>query len=135
MTAGAGAIHSFAVQCASAEQRVRHMRRITRAQLCRWGLTALADSAVLVVSELVTNAILYGGGGSVALRVEHRPDELLIEVTDEGQVVPVPRVAEREDESGRGLLLIACVAEAWGVSDDGGTKWCSLALPQTFQGR
>ncbi|MGW1279604.1 ATP-binding protein [Streptomyces tsukubensis] len=128
-TAGANAIHSFTVRCASAESRVRHMRRVTRAKLSRWGLAAVSEAATLVVSELVTNAIRHAGGYSVSLRVEHHKHELLIEVTDEGSMAPVVREAGAEDESGRGLLLVCGVAETWGVSDRGRTKWCTLALP------
>ncbi|MER7049535.1 ATP-binding protein [Streptomyces jumonjinensis] len=123
------ALHSFTVGFAPAEYRVRQMRRITYANLCHWGLDDLTDAATLVVSELVTNAIQHAGGGPVSLSVEHHPCELLVEVTDGSQVVPVPRQAGDDDESGRGLFLIAAMAEAWGVSEDGGTKWCSLPLP------
>ncbi|MFF3554603.1 ATP-binding protein [Streptomyces tsukubensis] len=133
--AGAVAIHTFAVNCAAAESRVRHMRRITQTNLRRWGLAALSDVATLAVSELVTNAVQHGGGGSVALRIGHHPAELLIEVTDEGRMLPVLREADENGEHGRGLSLIAGMAKEWGVSDDGGTKWCSLALPKTPGGR
>lgn len=127
--AGAVPVHTLAVQCGPAESRVRHMRRVTRTNLHHWGLAALSDTATLAVSGLVTNAIRHGGGGPVVLRVEHHSCELLIEVRDEGRTDPVLRVSDENDEGGRGLPLIAHMAKEWGVSIDGGTKWCSLALP------
>ncbi|MFF8022255.1 ATP-binding protein [Streptomyces sp. NPDC007896] len=111
------------------ECRVGQMRRITRAQLRHWDLAMLTDAATLVVSELVTNAIKHGKGQPVQLRVRHSAYELRIEVTDGTPTPARLRSASVADENGRGLLLVAALAKEWGVSRDGKTTWCSLAIP------
>ncbi|MCD9880409.1 ATP-binding protein [Streptomyces guryensis] len=106
------------------------MRRIIRAQLRYWDLTALADDATLAVSELVTNACTHGKGRPVGLRVRCSVDELRIEVTDGSPTPARLRSADVADENGRGLLLVSAVSKEWGVSPDGRMTWCSLAIPE-----
>ncbi|KPI06239.1 hypothetical protein OK074_4217 [Actinobacteria bacterium OK074] len=110
--------------------RVRTMRRITAAYVRHCGLSVLLDDALLVVSELVGNAVEHGGGHPVGLRVAALVDELRIEVADGNPVPARRRVAGEADEDGRGLLLVDAVAREWGVSPDGTMTWCSLAIPE-----
>lgn len=119
----------FEVNFLPTDLRVGQMRRITLAQLSVWGLTALCDAAMLVVSELVTNAVRHGRGDSVGLRVKTADGELRIEVTDGNPAPARLREAGEAAENGRGLFLVAAVAKKWGVSPDGRTTWCSLAIP------
>ncbi|WP_228388893.1 ATP-binding protein [Streptomyces jumonjinensis] len=121
-------VHAFAVAFQPDGSRVRHMRRITRASLRHWKLASVMAEALLVVSELVTNAVQHGDG-TVQLRVEHHVCELRIAVTDNSPQMPVLREASDDDEGGRGLLLVDAIAEKWGTTGDGRTVWCSLALP------
>lgn len=105
--------HTFAPAAAS----VPDARRFTRAALEEWGLDDVLDDAVLVVSELVTNAITHAGtittlevraeGGGVRLDVEDRhPSRLL----------PMRSTPSADtDEHGRGLLVTSTLATAWGV--------------------
>lgn len=123
-------LRAFEVDFAPAYSRVRHMRRITAAHLRLWDLATLIEPATLVVSELVTNAIQHCEGAPVNLRVKHYADELRVEVADGTPKLPKPRVAGPDDESGRGLLIVAAIAREWGVSCDGEMTWCSLAIPQ-----
>ncbi|MFE7129352.1 ATP-binding protein [Streptomyces sp. NPDC057638] len=99
---------AFAVAFEPADSRVEHMRRITKA-------------------ELVTNAIQHGEG-AVELRVEVRPCELRIAVTDGSHQKPVLRNAADGEEGGRGLQLVDAFAKEWGTSGDGRTIWCTLSL-------
>jgi serine phosphatase RsbU (regulator of sigma subunit)/anti-sigma regulatory factor (Ser/Thr protein kinase) len=87
----------------------------------------LADVAELVVSELVTNALRYGAG-QVTLQLSRHDDGVVVEVYDEGVGTPRRRRAAADEEGGRGLLLVASVADAWGVRTRGGGKvvWCRL---------
>lgn len=119
----------FKVDFPPDERRIGQMRRITRAQLRHWGLAMLTDDATLAVSELATNAIKHGKGQPVGLRVRHSAYELRIEVTDGTPTPARLRSAGVADENGRGLLLVAALAKEWGVSRDGTTTWCSLAIP------
>ncbi|MWA13123.1 ATP-binding protein [Streptomyces sp. BA2] len=89
--------------------------------LAAWGhkeeSAALRD-AVLLVSELVTNAVCHGlvpdREFEVAVTVLADGD-CFIEVSDESPNAPEPREAEALEEGGRGLRLLDALAEAWGV--------------------
>jgi anti-sigma regulatory factor (Ser/Thr protein kinase) len=75
----------------------------------------LLEVAVLLTSELVTNAVRYGGP-RILLSVRDDPDVLHIEVDDDGPwVEPVGAVDERST-GGRGLQLVESLAHAWGTS-------------------
>ncbi|HVE99419.1 MAG TPA: ATP-binding protein [Mycobacteriales bacterium] len=86
------------------------------------------DSVLLVVSELVTNAVRHASGAPV-LVVDAGPTRVRVEVRDREPSVPAPRPAEPDEESGRGLLIVAAVADEWGVEPDGSGKaiWAELA--------
>ncbi|MFC7928761.1 ATP-binding protein [Streptomyces cinereoruber] len=109
--------------------RVRQMRRITRAHLIRWDLDELIDNALLVVSELVTNAIDHGEGSPVRLTVTCSNTELRVEVTDGSPKPARRREPEQSEESGRGLLIVEQCSREWGVSENGSLTWCCLAFP------
>ncbi|NEE20211.1 SpoIIE family protein phosphatase [Streptomyces sp. SID7499] len=95
-------------------------------RLAAWGLEELAFMTELVVSELVTNAIRYGRP-PVRLRLI-RDRSLLCEVSDAGSTTPHLRRARTFDESGRGLFLVAQLAERWGTrhARQGKTVWAEL---------
>lgn len=103
-------------------------RNAIGAQLRIDGFAHVADDVRLLVSELVTNAILHAHSSvEVALFVgEHR---LRVEVTDHCRNHPEPRRPTTTDSNGRGLLIVDALAEAWGVEgrDDGKTVWFELA--------
>ncbi|WP_405971763.1 ATP-binding protein [Streptomyces sp. NBC_00988] len=102
-------------------------RVIVRAGLRYWGWPGLIESADVLVTELVTNALEHGIG-DVGLRVYLTDTHLLIEVRDGSHQLPVLRKAASGDENGRGLFLVRAISDAWGVSSDGTTTWCSLPL-------
>ncbi|MGW6456296.1 ATP-binding protein [Streptomyces sp. NPDC055078] len=110
--------------------RPSQLRRIGRASLRYWGLMSLADVVELVLSELVSNAFLYGCG-PVGVRMWRAGSQMFIEVSSEGPGVPSadPAPAAPLSESGRGLFLVAAVADAWDVSPDGSRVRCALTVP------
>ncbi|MFK4106041.1 SpoIIE family protein phosphatase [Streptomyces sp. NPDC019531] len=94
-----------------------------------WGLEEAAFVTELVVSELVTNAIRYGGS-PIQLRLIY--DQVLTcEVSDANSAAPHMRRARSFDEGGRGLLLVAQLTQRWGSrqTSTGKTIWCEQALP------
>ncbi|MFA3842602.1 SpoIIE family protein phosphatase [Streptomyces aureus] len=83
-------------------------------QVSEWGLDELAFTTELVVSELVTNAIRYSGGGAT-LRLIRESDRLTCEVSDPSSTAPHIKRARDTDEGGRGLYITARLVTRWGV--------------------
>ncbi|MEU1214040.1 ATP-binding protein [Streptomyces sp. NPDC005791] len=122
---------------------VRSARHAVRDALHQEGFdAAVGDVAVLLVSELVTNSLRYASGPiGVRLRWPHHDGEgpgagpegrgLLVEVSDPVPDTPTERTAGPDDETGRGLQLVACSARRWGTrrGKSGKTVWFELALP------
>ncbi|WP_128374535.1 SpoIIE family protein phosphatase [Streptomyces cavernae] len=108
---------------------VPQARRLAGEQVADWGLGDLAFATELIVSELVTNAIRYGGA-PIRLRLI-RHDTLICEVSDGSSAAPHLRRARAFDEGGRGLLLVAQIAERWGSrqTPSGKTIWAEQPLP------
>ncbi|MGW2667812.1 SpoIIE family protein phosphatase [Streptomyces sp. NPDC001272] len=106
---------------------VSRVRRTAAAQLEAWGLEDLSFTAELVLSELITNAIRYGGE---PIRVRLLNDRNLIcEVSDASSTSPHLRYAATTDEGGRGLFLVAQYAERWGTryTERGKVIWAELS--------
>ncbi|MGW7298223.1 ATP-binding protein [Streptomyces sp. NPDC054829] len=112
---------------------VRAARAAVRERLHHWGLDSLADIAALLVSELVTNALRHATGpiGVRLVRPVNLGEALLVEVSDPIPDLPRERVARPEDESGRGLQLVAHSSRRWGTRPGatGKTVWFELAVP------
>ncbi|MFF1600801.1 ATP-binding protein [Streptomyces mirabilis] len=117
--------------------RVGIMRRITAARLRYCGLETMVDEVLVIVSELVTNAVLHSGTAEIGLKVALQEGLLRIEVRDGMEGSAKPKHPDHSAESGRGLVLVQGLVEenggAWGVSDDGTTVWCDL--PATGEGQ
>ncbi|MEV7968009.1 ATP-binding protein [Sphaerisporangium sp. NPDC088356] len=120
----------------------KHVRRV----LVEWRLEALLDTAELIASELVANAVkaMAGGGASdgreapcdapehIWIDVYRAADVVVLEVWDAGRTPPVPRAAAPDDEGGRGLRLVDALAENWGYRrpvTGGKVVWCTLRVP------
>ncbi|MGI5402118.1 ATP-binding protein [Streptomyces sp. CA-135486] len=104
-------------------------REFVRAVLADWGLGTRTDDVLLCVSELATNALVHGvpPGRGYRLRLLRYEDGLLrVEVHDSGG--GQPGVREPDGESGRGLVLVAALADKWGVGerDPGKIVWCEF---------
>ena len=92
-------------------------RRFTAETLGQWGATELAETAVLLVSELVTNAVLHARSAS-ELVVRTVDSGIRVEVRDDSSAAPSPKGYSLEAGTGRGLLLVEALAARWG-SDPG----------------
>lgn len=102
-------------------------RRFVADVLAAWDAGNYCDRAELVVSELVTNAILHAHT-DVWVRVTLLPEALRIEVADGSPARPLVRHYSRMATTGRGLSLVASVAREWGISPEGEGKvvWAEL---------
>ena len=111
---------------------IAEARRFVTTELTAHGHAPAAPIAILVVSELATNAIVHAGGPfRVTLDIRH--DSVLLTVTDTSPRLPVQRVAMAHQDRGRGLGIVAAVSEAWGVTtepDGGKSVWASIPTSQ-----
>ncbi|MEU6549333.1 ATP-binding protein [Streptomyces sp. NPDC046915] len=103
----------------AAPASVAPARAGVRETLTAWGIDGdAADSAVLITSELVTNALTHSASERIVCRLLATPGRLRIEVEDQnrGSLRPVPRQAGPDDQSGRGLMLVEALSSDWGVA-------------------
>lgn len=107
---------------------VGEARRFTVDTLRGWGRDDLAASGALLVTELVTNAILHART-MVQVILERRADIVRVEVRDGSPVRPALRNHGLDATTGRGLALVATLAESWGVdiSAAGKVVWAQLS--------
>ncbi len=128
----------LAVQADPAE--VARARRWVRARLLSHGLAPdapIAETLVLVVSELVTNAVVHTGCPAVlrlsipvtAPGLAPSCDLVRVEVADASRTAPAPRHAGGDATNGRGLELVELLCDRWGWYPDGSGKrvWCEIA--------
>jgi DNA-binding NarL/FixJ family response regulator len=92
----------------------RAARRFVRDALAGADSEDLEDTITLLVSELVTNAVIHGGG-EVEVLVRLMPGTVRVAVMDTSDTPLAPRAAAEEDVSGRGLALVESLARRWGV--------------------
>ncbi|MFF8607726.1 ATP-binding protein [Streptomyces sp. NPDC015346] len=118
----------FTLRLSATRRGARLARLLAVQQLHDWGVSA-TDAAELVVAELANNAVTHGRvpGRDFELRLALAADHLRVEVSDaRGERRPDP--VQEPDEGGYGLVLVAALATAWGVSTRsvGKTVWATL---------
>jgi anti-sigma regulatory factor (Ser/Thr protein kinase) len=116
-----------AVDLTAAPRSVPVARRLVRLVLASWELAGLAESAELIASELVTNAIAASATAGhhpvIRLRITSRVYAVVVAVWDGSDQWPVPRRDGAADAlGGRGLMLVGALADRWGAerAEEGG---------------
>ncbi|MDQ0584204.1 ATP-binding protein [Streptomyces rishiriensis] len=107
---------------------VPETRRALRELLRGWGRPGRSETAELLASELVTNALVHTDDDAV-LTATVSPSGLRVEVRDSAARRPRPRVPSADEAThGRGLVLVESLADTWGVRAQGGGKvvWFEL---------
>jgi DNA-binding NarL/FixJ family response regulator len=107
-------------------------RRFVSATVTEWELAELLDDAILVASELATNAVTHARS-RCRIKLSLNPTSLRIDVIDTGAGTPDPQPESDTEEHGRGLHLIDALAHAWGLEQipgDGKVVWAELARPR-----
>ncbi|MEV5256605.1 ATP-binding protein [Streptomyces anulatus] len=112
------------------------VRKFARKSLVEWECESRMDDVLLCVTELATNALRHGvppgRGFKVHIYLERIENALRVELHDsgDGEVCPADELPGAEDEGGRGLLLVAALADKWGVGErnPGKIVWCEFDL-------
>ncbi|WP_328582431.1 ATP-binding protein [Streptomyces sp. NBC_00370] len=114
---------------------VGRARRWARSRLVGSGIEddePVAETLILLISELVTNAVVHTGCPAVLRMLfglgAADAGTVRVEVADLSSCPPTPRHAEGEDTNGRGLELVDGLADRWGWQPEGGGKqiWCEV---------
>ncbi|HET6877176.1 MAG TPA: ATP-binding protein [Jatrophihabitans sp.] len=98
------------------------------------------DDVVLVASELVTNAVLHARDGLTGLDVawdvidDHSSSAVVVRVNDTSSTPPLRRQAGPQATGGRGLAIVAAIAEDWGVRPQSSGKqvWARVPVRRTL---
>lgn len=125
---GAGRRHVQLTLPASG-QPARLARQVTREVLAVWRLAHVAEAAVLLVSELVTNAARHARStDAITLELEAVRTWLRIEVYRYRPGLATPRTPGEFDDPGFGSVLVDSLADRWGVRETvtGKTVWAEL---------
>ncbi|WSF65763.1 SpoIIE family protein phosphatase [Streptomyces sp. NBC_01352] len=112
---------------------VMHARRFTARTLRRWKTEEAADTVLLVVSELVTNALVHTQG-PVRVDLTLRGDRVRVSVSDSSPRAPAkPVIVDWESTGGRGLLLVEAMSDSFGSMPVAGGKqvWSEIAVPRS----
>ncbi|MBO4258702.1 ATP-binding protein, partial [Streptomyces griseorubiginosus] len=115
------------------EHTPRQARTLVGGICRRWRVARrVVDDLLVIVSELVTNAVVHAPGEHVTVAVVLTATDVGVAVIDQGPRRPLAaHVAEAEDEHGRGLFLVEALADRHGAQPaEGGTAvWACLTLP------
>jgi len=107
-------LHGCRVRLTAGPTAAAEARRQVRAAICAWGITADPSIAILLTSELVTNAIRHEAGETITLDIACCRGQLRVDVHDTSRTLPVLVDAPADAETGRGLMLVATLSDEWG---------------------
>jgi hypothetical protein len=111
----------------AAEARAR-----VRAALQAWQVPVDPDIAILLTSDLVTNAITYGDGETVTLAIRCSGTHLRIDIYDKSRYLPAGADEPSGPDTARGLVLVAALSAEWGSfrTPAGKAMYFTLAFPR-----
>ncbi|MFJ7318296.1 ATP-binding protein [Streptomyces sp. NPDC101062] len=136
--AGTAALPAYTETLPRIPESARAARRLTHLALSAWGMGGARDAAEIVVSELLTNAVLHARRDSVRVTVTRLGEERVqVAVVDLSREHPEPRPAGSNEESGRGLEIVDALSRGrWGVEPLpwGKCVWAELSLLEAEPG-
>ena len=107
-------LQSRRVKLATGPAAVPEARSEVRAAICSWEVPVDPETAILLTSELMTNAIRHEAGQTVMLVITWSLGELRVDVHDTSPSLPAVADVPADAETGRGLLLVATLSAEWG---------------------
>jgi anti-sigma regulatory factor (Ser/Thr protein kinase) len=107
-------LHRHRVPLAAGPTAPAEARGQVRAAICTWDVPVDPGVAVLLTSELVTNAVRYETGETVTLAITSSCDQLRVDVYDTSRALPAPLDAPADAEAGRGLMMVDSLSAEWG---------------------
>ena len=110
----AAELQACRVRLARGPAAAAEARGQVRAAIAAWKAPVDTDAAVLLTSELVTNAVKHAEGETVMLGIRCGRDRLRVDVHDMSPSLPVLTGASADDEAGRGLMLVSDLSTEWG---------------------
>ena len=106
--------HGFRVPLATGPAAAAEARRRVRAAIQSWPVPVEEDVALLLTSELVTNAVRHEAGQAVMLVISCSNGRLRVDVHDTSRSLPAVADVPADAETGRGLLLVETLSDEWG---------------------
>ena len=106
--------HGFRVPLATGPAAAAEARRRVRAAIRSWPVPVEEDVALLLTSELVTNAVRHEAGQAVMLVISCSNGRLRVDVHDTSRSLPAVADVPADAETGRGLLLVETLSDEWG---------------------
>ena len=108
-------LHVCRVRLATGPAAAAEARGQVRAAIRAWDIPVDPDVAVLLASELVTNAVGHETGETIVLAITCSFGQLRVDVHDTSRTLPVLVDAPVDAEAGRGLMLVATLSATWGI--------------------
>ena len=107
-------LRGYRVRLSAGPAAAAEARREVRAAICAWDIPVDPDVAILLTSELVTNAIRHETGETVMLAISCACGQFRVDVHDTSCFLPIPVHGPADAEAGRGLMLVATLSAEWG---------------------
>jgi hypothetical protein len=107
-------LHGCQVRLTAGPAAPGQARCQVQAAIWSWAVGVDEDVAVLLTSELVTNAVTHQAGREIAVAITCSPGQLRVDVHDTSRALPVLAHAPGDAETGRGLMLVATLSDEWG---------------------
>ncbi len=109
-------LHRCRVRLTTGPAAAAQARSLVWAAIFTWGVPVDPDVAILLTSELVTNAIRHEAGETITLAITCSSGHLRVDVHDTARPLPVLRDAPADSETGRGLMLVTTMSAEWGFN-------------------
>jgi anti-sigma regulatory factor (Ser/Thr protein kinase) len=129
-------LHSRRFRLTTGPAAAAEARDQVRAAIKAWDVPVDPDVAVLLASELVTNAIRHEAGETVTLYITCTYGHFRVDVHDTSRFFPVLLDASADDETGRGLMLVDTLAAKWGcdLTPEGKAVYFTLGFQPDLAG-